>query len=221
MACYWTSAALASDRIVLMPEIIQDRNAPPGRGADFGDATLLGVHGLAHASITFGSFAPGGEVGWAWQDGRRCNYGAMLRRRSGGMISDTALQLHTDQVLGRAVCQVSLMFLWPDHPEERNVLAIPSLGAALYYSGLTFASVRAVLDPRPGTGLTFRLAERLGWSDGHVEVALAPRTDGVVNYSLQVRWRWLLAGYAQEDDFDFSRIDRRVFSLGVLYDLGS
>lgn len=213
--------AHAEDRILFMPEIIQDRNAAPGRGADFGDATLLGVHGLAHASLTFGSFAPGFEVGGAWQDARRSNYGGMLRRRRGGMISDTALEVHTDQVLGRAVCQASLLFLWPDHPEEANLLAVPSLGADLYYSGLSFASVRAVLDPRPGTGVTFRLAERLGWSDGHVEVALAPRTDGVVNYYFQARWRWFLAGFAHEDDFDFSRIDRRVFSLGVLYDLGS
>ena len=99
--------AHAEDRLLLMPEIIQDRNAPPGRGAGFGDATVLGVHGLAHASLTFGSFAPGFEVGGAWQDARRCNYGGMLRRRSGGMISDTALEVHTDQVLGRAAVRDS------------------------------------------------------------------------------------------------------------------
>ena len=125
LAALGGASVVQADRIVLLPELIQDRNAPPGRGAEFGDATLLGVHGLAHASITFGSFAPGLEVGEAWQDSRRCNYGGMLRRRSGGMISDTALEVHTDQVLGRAVCRASLMFLWPDHPEERNLLAVP------------------------------------------------------------------------------------------------
>jgi hypothetical protein len=46
-----------------------------------------------------------------------------------------------------------------------------------------------------------------------------PRTDGTLNYAVRGRWRWVHLGYARDHDFDYSRISRDVWMLGLQYDL--
>jgi hypothetical protein len=112
-----------------------------------------------------------------------------------------------------------LKLFWPDHPEGDNLSFIPSLGVEAYYRNESYASVRLWRDPRPGTGITFRIANRFGTATRHFDCSLAPRTDGVVGWGLYGRWDWFMAGLARETDYDFTNIDRRTIFFGFLYDL--
>jgi len=100
-----------------------------------------------------------------------------------------------------------------------DVLLVPSLGAELYTGSYSFAAFRAIVDPRPQAGMTFVLSNRLSTRTAFIEAMLIPRTDGVLNWSLRGRWRWFHAGYSYEQDFDYSRIDREVWTFGLQVDL--
>jgi len=108
---------------------------------------------------------------------------------------------------------------WPDRPDDDNLLFVPSIGGELYTSGYSFAALRLIADPRPDAGLAFVLSNRLATRNAFVEAMLVPRTDGVLNWSLRGRWRWFHLGYTSEADFDYSRIDRAVWTFGLQYDL--
>lgn len=216
-----SAAAESLQRIVVRQEIVHDENAPPSRTDDFLDTTFHCAGERAYAALTVGSFATGVELGGFRRDRRGSAYGGFVRRRTQGAIEDTALELGTNQKLGRSVGIVGVRLQWPDRPEDDNLIWVPSVGAEVYYSDYSFASLRIVRDPRPDTGTTFRLANRFAWHAAYVEWAIAPRTDGVVNHAFSVRYRFFLAGYARERDFDFSRLDRRVWSFGFQYDFGS
>jgi len=103
-------------------------------------------------------------------------------------------------------------------PETSNLLLVPSVSLQVYYRSDSCVSIRVVRDPRSHTGTTLRLANRWARRHGFVEAAIAPRTDGVVNWSMQARWGYALCGYGHERDFDFSRLDRQVWSFGFQYD---
>jgi hypothetical protein len=212
-------AARALQQLVVVEEYIYDANAPRGRPDEFTDTTFHCRWSQGHVAVTFGSFAAGLQAGGYVRDGRGSAYAILARRRQEGAVHDTALEIETNQVLGQAVATVALRGLWPDRPEDEPFLLAPALGFELYYGSFSFASARLVRDPRPGTGSSFRLANRLGGERGHLEVVLAPRTDGVVNWSIGVRWKYVVVGWARERDFDFSRLDRRVVSLGFHIDL--
>lgn len=207
-------------RVIVRQEIVHDGQAPPWRTDDFLDTTFHAASEHAYAALTFGSFATGVEVGAFRRDRRGSTYGGFVRRRTRGAIEDTALELGTNQKLGRTVGIAALRLQWPDRPEDDNLIGVPSVGVEVYYSDYSFASLRVVHDPRPGTGTTFRVANRLAWRAAYVEWAIAPRTDGIVNHAFNVRYGFFLVGFARERDFDFSRLDRRVWSFGFQYDFG-
>ena len=210
--------AAGVERFVISEEVIHDAGAPPGRLDDFTDTTFLVAWKPGHAALTFGNFAAGAEVGGFVRDARGSAYAGSLRRRQEGFVEDTSVEVETDQVVGRTVGSAALRLVWPDRPETDNLLWVPSLGAEVYYRDCSFVALRATFDPRPGTGVTLRLANRLGREREYVEIAVAPRTDGVVNFSIGVRYGHLVAGFARERDFDFTRLDRRVVSIGFHHD---
>jgi hypothetical protein len=214
--------AAGIDRVALVTEFVTDANSPPGREDFYVDPIFVAVRGRAHAALDIGTFARGLEMGWTERDGRRSSYDAFVRRRQGGAIDDTAFEMATHQVLrGRMVGVAALRLQWPDRPEDNNLYFVPSFGAEMYTSGYSYASLHVIVDPRPTAGLTFMLAHRLATESSYFEVMAIPRTDGVLNFAIRGRYRWCVAGYAREHDFDYSRIDRQVWSLGIQYDLGS
>jgi hypothetical protein len=216
----WTATAGAApvQRFAIVQEIARDTNAPSARQDEFLDSTFYVVWPRQHLTMTFGSFASGAEWGGYVRDRRGSTYEAALRRRQGGWLSDTALDLGTEQRFARLVWGGAVRAFWPDSPETSNLLFVPSGGVQMYYRGESFASLRVVHDPRPDTGTTLRFANR--WTRGRnfLEATIAPRTDGVVNWSMQARWGYALFGYGHERDFDFSRLDRHVWSFGFQYD---
>jgi hypothetical protein len=115
----------------------------------------------------------------------------------------------------------ALRLQWPDHPDDDNLLFIPSLGGELYLGDYSFSAFRAIVDPRPEAGAAFLLSHRLASRQAFLELALVSRTDGVLNYGIRGRWRYVYAGFSHEQDFDYSRIDRDVWSIGIQYDLDS
>ena len=207
------------DRVALFTEWGTDSNAPPGRDAQYVDPILFAARGPLYALLDVGTFARGLEVGGTLRDRRGASYSSFVRRRQGGAVDDTAFEVSTAQPLRRLVGTAAVRLQWPDHPEGANVLPIPSVGAELYTSDFSFAACRAIVDPRPDAGVAFMLSNRFASRDAFFEVMLVPRTDGVLNWSLRGRWRWFHAGFTRDHDFDFSRIDRSVWTFGLQLDL--
>jgi len=211
--------AQAVDRVALFTEWVSDADSPPGRRADYVDPIVFAARGPMYTVLDVGTFARGLEVGGTWRDRRRASYTPFVRRRQGGAVDDTAFEFATAQPLRRVVGTAALRLQWPDHPEDANVLFIPSVGAEMYTSDYSFAAFRAILDPRPGAGVAFMLSHRFARRDAFFETMLLPRTDGVLNWSVRGRWRWFHAGYTRDQDFDYSRIDRSVWVFGLQLDL--
>jgi hypothetical protein len=218
LCCAASALAAPVERFAIVQEIARDANAPPTRQDEFLDSSFYVVWPRQHLTMTLGSFANGAEWGGYLRDRRGSAYEVALRRREGGWLSDTALDIGTEQRFARTVLGGAIRAFWPDAPETRNVLFVPSGSVQVYYRNDSFVSLGVVHDPRPGTGTTFRFAQRLARGRAFLETAIAPRTDGVVNWSMQARWGYALAGYGHERDFDFSRLDRRVWSFGFQYD---
>jgi hypothetical protein len=211
--------ASALDHVLVLQELITDRNSPPGRPSGYMDTILLAARGPAHAALNVGSFARGLEVGWTGRDRRGSTYAGFFRRRQGGFIDDSALEIRSNQKIGRWVAKAGLRLQWPDRPDHDNLLFIPEVGGEVYTSSYSFVAFRAILDPRPSAGMAFLIASRIATRNAFVELMLVPRTDGVLNYALRGRWRWFHAGYARDYDFDYSSINREVWMFGLQYDL--
>lgn len=209
----------AVDRVALFTEWGSDTNAPPGRAHGYVDPILFAARGGLYALLDVGTFARGLEAGGTWRDRRGASYTGFLRRRQGGAVDDTAVELATAQPRGRLVGTAAVRLQWPDHPEGANLLLIPSVGAEVYTSDFSFAACRAILDPRPAGGVAFMISNRMATRDAFFEFVLVPRTDGVLNWNVRGRWRWFHAGYTRDRDFDFSRIDRSVWTFGLQFDL--
>ncbi len=213
------SCAHGLELLFVRTELVVDSNSPPGRPGFYADPVVFAARGAWYSELNVGTFGRGLEVGRLWRDRRGSYYTAFVRRRQGGAIDDTAAEVQTNQSLGRFVVQGLLRAQWPDRPEDDNLLFIPGVGAELYTSSYSFMAFRAIVDPRPDTGITFLLSNRIASKHAFVEGVIAPRTDGVFNYGVRGRWRWIYLGYARENDFDFSRIDRSVWILGYYHDL--
>lgn len=215
-----TATPAPLERLIVLNEVVQDLGAPPGRNSDFYDATLIGVSGRAWGALNVGGFARGLEVGATVHDARGSTWSGTAVRRQGGMLQYTSLQLETSQrLVGSAVAMAALRAMWPDRPEHDNLLFVPTIGFDQYLSGgWSFVAFRAIFDPRPDTGVVFRMIGRLATANAHVQAEVSPRSDGVVNFGVRARWHLLLAGYSYESDFDFTRFDRRVLSFGIQYD---
>jgi len=210
--------AVALRRVFVVQEFIHDRGAPRGRLDDFVDTTFHVSGTQWNAALTVGNYATGLRAGGYFLDRRGSTYGATLIRRTQGFLDDTSLAFETGQKFERFVGLSGLRFMWPDRPESSNLYVIPTLGAELYYDDWSFVALGLAFDPRRGSGTTLRVLNRLGAPHAHLDVALAPRTDGVVNWSLAARYRFAFVGYASERDFDFSGFDRSVWSAGFHYE---
>jgi len=212
------AAAPPVQRFAIVQEIVRDGDAPAGRRDEFLDTAFHVVWPRQHVTVLLGSFATGVEWGGFLRDRRGSAYGVSLRRRSGGFVTDTALEFDTQQRYRNMVIGVATRLFWPDHPETDNLLAVPSAGVQVYYRDESYASILVTRDPRPRTGTTFRFGNRLGLGAFVLDTTVAPRTDGVVHWALGLRWRTFMIGYGRERDFDFTRLDRRVFSFGFRWD---
>jgi hypothetical protein len=212
------AAAASIQRFAVVQEIVHDGGAPIARPADFLDASFHVVWPRQHVTVMLGSFATGLEWGGFVRDARGSSYGLSVRRRDAAFVTDTTVQLETLQRWRNAVFGASTRFFWPDHPETDNLLVVPTVSAEVYYRNESYASLTVTRDPRPGTGTIFRFANHLAFGSVGIDTALAPRTDGVVNWSVAARWRYFLLGYGRERDFDFTRLDRQVVSFGFRWD---
>lgn len=216
----YPAPGLALERLILLNEIVQDFGAPSGRPNSFFDTTVIGISGRSWGALNLGSFARGLEAGTTVFDPRGSSYTLTGTRRQGGMLEYTAMQVETSQrLIGTGVAMMAMRMMWPDHPEDENLLFIPTLGVDNYLpGGWSFVALRIIFDPRREAGTVFRVIGRAATRTAHLQAEVSPRTDGVVNFGFSGRWRYLLAGYSYERDFDFTRFDRGVFSVGLQYD---
>jgi hypothetical protein len=213
------TAAAAPRHIAIVQDIVHDGNAPAGRRDAFLDTAFYGVWPRQHLTVMLGSFATGVEWGGFLRDRRGSSYGLGIRRRTGGFVADTAVDLDTQQRFRNFVAGASARLFWADRPEYGNLLVVPQAGLQAYYQDASYVALTVTYDPRPATGTTFRFTNRTVAGAFAFDVAVAPRTDGVVHWALGGRWRCFSLGYGRERDFDFTRLDRRVFSFGFRWDL--
>jgi len=206
--------------LLVRQDLVFDRNAPAGGVDDYADTSFDVIWPHMHASLTLGSFDMGCEWGGFVRDRRGSAYGVAFRRRGGGRVENTSLQLESLQKIGRIVVGASAKLFWPDAPVEADPFSIvPAASCEYYYGEYSFAALRVFWDPRPGTGTTVRITNRWAGADRLLDLSIAPRTDGAVSWGAMARWRFLVAGLASEDDYDFTKIDRLLVSLGFHYDL--
>jgi hypothetical protein len=220
LPCAVRAQETRAQKLYIQQDIVHDRNAPGARTDDFLDTTFHVAWPHMNASLTLGSFDMGAEWGGFVRDRRGSAYGLSIRRRFGGWVENTSLQLETLQKLGRTVLGASAKLFWPDDPAQGETFsAVPGATCEVYYGDYSFASLRVSHDPRPDTGTTFRLTNRLAGERHSVELALAPRTDGAVSWGIAARYGFLAAGLASENDYDFTDIDRLLVFFGFHYDL--
>ena len=219
-ACVTHAQETRAQRLYIQQDIVHDRNAPGARTDDFLDTTFHLSWPHMNASVTLGSFDMGVEWGGFVRDRRGSAYGVSVRRRFGGWVENTSLQFETLQKFGRAVVGASGKFFWPDDPAQGEEFSVvPGAMLELYYGDYSFAALRVSHDPRPDTGTTFRLTNRLARERHSFEFAIAPRTDGAVSWGLVARYGFLAGGLAFENDYDFTDIDRLLVFFGFNYDL--
>jgi hypothetical protein len=207
--------------LYIQQDIVHDRHAPVARNDEFLDTTFHVKWPHMNASLTLGSFDMGAEWGGFVRDRRGSAYGVSIRRRFGGWVENTSFQLETLQKLGRTVLGASAKLFWPDNPAQGEAFSVvPGATCEVYYGDYSFVSLRITHDPRPDTGTTFRLTNRLARERHSIELALAPRTDGALSWGVAARYGFLVAGVASENDYDFTELDRLLVFFGFHYDLG-
>ena len=130
-------------KLFVEQDIVHDRNTPGGGTDDWLDTTFHLTWPRMHASLTLGSFDMGAEWGGFLRDRRGSAYGLSIRRRYGGRVENTSLELDTLQKLGRAVVGGSATLFWPDDPVQGEPFSVvPGATCEVYYGDYSFASLR-------------------------------------------------------------------------------
>jgi len=76
--------------------------------------------------------------------------------------------------------------------------------------------VRAINDPREGGRWSFIASNRFHHGESiYVQPGVIFHTDSSPGWFLQGKIHWLRWGFGEYDRFDFTEVDRKVFSLGV------
>ena len=131
----WAARAGAApvQHFAIVQEVARDGNAPVARQDEFLDSSFYVVWPRQHLTLTLGSFANGAEWGGYLRDRRGSTYEVALRRRQNGWLSDTALDLGTEQRFRRTVWGGGVRAFWPDAPETSNLLVVPSGSVQVYF----------------------------------------------------------------------------------------
>jgi len=100
-------------------------------------------------------------------------------------------------------------------PDGRDLLQIGA-GVDYYWGDYNFLSMRAINDPRDSGRWSFITSHRFQRDPSfYVQPGVILRTDGSTGWFLQGKIRWFRWGAGRYDRFDFTEVDRTIYSAGV------
>jgi len=169
-----------------------------------------------HYQVWYGEFTKGAEAGGYVRDRRRSTYAGMYRYRQD---FDHVVQFDTEQILTHGFVATGTLrgiHVIPDNaPDDQNMLQVGA-GLDYYWGDYNFLSFRAVNDPRESGRWSFINSVRF---QRHPAIWIQPgiilRTDNSTGWFLQAKYKYLLVGAGSYDRFDFTDVDRTIYSAGV------
>jgi len=170
----------------------------------------------AHVQAWYGDFTKGGEIGGYLKDRRRSTYSGMYRYRKD---FDHVVQFDTEQILKKGFVAAGMLrgiHVIPDNaPGDRNMIQFGG-GMDYYWGDYNFLSVRAISDPREGGRWSFVTSHRFQRDlSFYVQPGIVLHTDGSAGWFLQGRYKMFRWGAGKYDRFDFTEVDRTVYSAGL------
>lgn len=170
----------------------------------------------AHFQIWSGEFTDGAEIGGYLKDHRRSTYAGLYRFRND---FDHVLQFDTEQTLKHGFVLAAMLrgiHVIPDgQPGGKNQIQFGT-GFDYYWGDYDFLSVRAISDPREGGRWSLITSNRFHHGeDVYVQPAIILHTDSSAGWFVQGKIHWFRWGVGNYDRFDFTEVDRTVYSAGV------
>jgi len=196
--------------------IIQWDHLDDSNDRNFEDFWAFGSYKQSHAQVWYGQYTKGVEVGGFLKDRRRSTYGGLYRYRQD---FDHVVQFDTEQILKKGFVLAGMVRgiqVIPDDPTVDKHQVQFGAGFDYYWSDWNFASVRAISDPREGGRWSLIASNRFQWDPTfYVQPGVVVSTDNSTGWFLQGRYRLLRWGVGNYDRFDWTAVNRTVYSLGV------
>ncbi len=209
-------------KVILAWDHLEDSN-----DREFEDFWAFVAYRQFHVQVWSGEFTDGVEVGGYLRDHRKSTYAGLYRFRDD---FDHVLQFDTEQVLARGWVYTAMLrglritdfedkeaaaALDGERIGDENQLQFGS-GFDWYWGDYNFLSFRGVSDPREGGRWTFITSHRFHHGEPvYVQPGFIIRTDRSTGWFVQGKikyFRWLVGDF---DRFDWSDVDRTVYSAGV------
>lgn len=209
-------------KVILAWDHLEDSN-----DREFEDYWAFVSYKQFHVQVWSGEFTDGVELGGYLRDHRRSTYAGLYRFRDD---FDHVLQFDTEQVLAKGWVLAAMLrgirIIDFDEKKEEAALSEERLGDEeqlqfgtgfdWYWGDYNFLSFRAISDPREGGRWSFITSHRFHHSEPiYVQPGFIIRTDRSTGWFLQGKikaFRWLVGDF---DRFDFTDVDRTIYSAGV------
>lgn len=206
-----TRAVAETGRIILQWDHLADSN-----DRTFEDYSALVSYKQSHFQLWQGEFTKGGEIGGFVRDRRKSTYAGMYRYRQG---FDHVVQFDTEQVLKKGFVLAGMVrgiHAIPDNPPDDRDLIQVGTGFDWYHGDYNFLSFRAIDDPRAAGRWSFIASHRFQRTPANfVQPGVIVRTDRSTGWFLQGKIHWLRWGVGKYDRFDFTDVDRTIYSAAV------
>lgn len=204
---------LATDSVTITNDYIVD--IKDGDDKTYNDKSLRVDFKQVYLTGFFGDWQHGFELGGYIKDKRRSAYSSALRVRE----NDQTFQIGTDQVLQLSfVGKLDLRYTHIEEiekPGDKDELFVYGLGVDKYYGDYHYWTAMIYNDPREGDRFSVIISNTLADLNSYLRVGVVPRSDGTWGYFGTVKYHWILAGYAYTREFDFTTLDRKVFTIAL------
>jgi hypothetical protein len=201
----------SKERLIFMWDHIIDSN-----DETFEDFWAFTTYKQTHYQVWYGEFTKGAEAGGYVRDHRRSTYAGLYRYRKD---FDHVVQFDTEQILKHGFVAAAMLrgiHVIPDNsPDDQNMLQV-GVGTDYYYGNYNFVSFRAINDPRESGRWSFITSNRFQRDPTFwIQPGIILRTDNSTGWFLQGKYKYLLWGAGSYDRFDFTDVDRTIYSLGI------
>jgi len=197
--------------VILAWDHLEDSN-----DQSFEDFSAFASYRHSHLQVWSGEFTDGAEIGAYLKDRRRSTYAGLYRFRN---RFDHIVQFDTEQLLKHGFVLAALLRgirVIPDDPPGGQNQVQFGTGFDWYRGDYDFLSFRAISDPREGGRWSFLTSHRFHRGEPfYVQPAFVIRTDRSTGWFVQGKIRWFRWMVGRFDRFDFTDVDRTIYSAGV------
>jgi hypothetical protein len=198
-------------KVILAWDHLKDSN-----DRTFEDFSAFVSYRQSHLQVWSGEFTDGAEIGGYLKDSRRSTYAGLYRFRN---RFDHVLQFETEQLLKHGFVLAGMLrgiHVIPDDPSVDENQVQFGTGFDWYRGDYDLLSFRAISDPREGGRWSFVTSYRLHRTEQYyVQPAFVIRTDRSTGWFVQGKIRWFRWMVGRFDRFDFTDVDRTIYSAGV------